>query len=124
MLGLPSSGGTIPLEATPSLYRWLGEFEPMHQIYRGVRAIIFFGASGDAGLIHAVWMTFAGLVIGLVVGPSSPGSTTERVCTDASKRRHRYLWKLRAEGSSPVSPTAVPAAVSATTLCRRASRSR
>ncbi|BAH48388.1 hypothetical membrane protein [Rhodococcus opacus B4] len=68
MLGLPSSGGTIPLEATPSLYRWLGGFEPMHQIYRGVRAIIFFGASGAAGLIHAVWMTFAGLVIGLVVG--------------------------------------------------------
>lgn len=68
VLALPSSGGTIPLEATPSLYWWLGEFEPMHQIYLGVRAILFFGASGDAGLFHAVWMTLAGLVIGLTFG--------------------------------------------------------
>ncbi|EKT79151.1 hypothetical protein WSS_A28789 [Rhodococcus opacus M213] len=68
VLALPSSGGTIPLEAAPRLYTWLGEFEPMHQIYIGVRAIMFFGAAGDAGLIHAVWMTLAGLLIGLVFG--------------------------------------------------------
>jgi hypothetical protein len=40
----------------------------MHQIYIGVRAIMFFGAADDAGLIHAVWMTLAGLLIGLVFG--------------------------------------------------------
>ncbi|MFZ2175844.1 MAG: DUF3533 domain-containing protein [Rhodococcus sp. (in: high G+C Gram-positive bacteria)] len=68
VLALPSSGGTIPLEAAPRLYTWLGEFEPMHQIYLGVRDILFFGGGGDAGLLHAVWMTFAGLLIGLVFG--------------------------------------------------------
>ncbi|QTJ67566.1 SNG1 family protein [Rhodococcus sp. ZPP] len=68
VLALPSSGGTIPLEAAPRLYTWLGEFEPMHQIYIGVRAILFFGAKGDAGLIHAVWMTAGGLLIGLIFG--------------------------------------------------------
>lgn len=68
ILALPSSGGTIPLEASPGLYSWLAQFEPMHQIYMGTRAILFFGAHGDAGLTHAIWMTLLGLAIGLVLG--------------------------------------------------------
>lgn len=68
VFALPSSGGTIPLEAAPRIFTWLGQFEPMHQIYLGVRAILFFGSKGDAGLIHAVWMTLAGLLIGLIFG--------------------------------------------------------
>lgn len=68
ILALPSSGGTIPLEASPRLYAWLAQFEPMHQIYMGTRSILFFGARGEAGLLHAVWMTLVGLLIGVVLG--------------------------------------------------------
>ncbi|WP_338039860.1 DUF3533 domain-containing protein [Nocardia mangyaensis] len=68
VLGIPSSSGTIPLEATP---RWIADmatFEPMHQIYLAVRAILFFDGHLEAGLSQGLWMTFAGLAIGLVLG--------------------------------------------------------
>ncbi|WP_063047418.1 YhgE/Pip domain-containing protein [Nocardia pseudovaccinii] len=68
VLGLPSSGGTIPIEAIPKSVAWLADFEPMHQVYLGIRAILYFNADGSAGLSRAIWMTLLGLVIGLVVG--------------------------------------------------------
>lgn len=68
VLGLPSSGGTIPIEATPRLFAWLAQFEPMHQIYLGLRSILYFGSPSDAGLIHAIWMTLLGMSIGLIFG--------------------------------------------------------
>ncbi|WP_433712385.1 YhgE/Pip domain-containing protein [Nocardia sp. CA-084685] len=68
VLGLPSSGGTIPIEAIPKTVAWLADFEPMHQVYLGIRAILYFNAEGSAGLSRAIWMTLLGLVIGLVLG--------------------------------------------------------
>ncbi|MEU5841608.1 DUF3533 domain-containing protein [Rhodococcus sp. NPDC047139] len=68
VLGLPSSGGTIPIEATPKLFEWLSTFEPMHQVYLAVRAILYFDGRSDAGLGHGATMTLAGLVFGVVVG--------------------------------------------------------
>ncbi|WP_062991412.1 YhgE/Pip domain-containing protein [Nocardia anaemiae] len=68
VLGLPSSGGTIPIEAIPKSVAWLADFEPMHQVYLGIRAILYFDADGSAGLSRAIWMTLLGLVIGLVLG--------------------------------------------------------
>ncbi|MFQ6397370.1 hypothetical protein ACLMAJ_28435 [Nocardia sp. KC 131] len=68
VLGLPSSGGTIPIEATPKAVAWLANFEPMHQVFLGTRAILFFDGPDDAGLSRAVWMTMLGLVVGLVLG--------------------------------------------------------
>jgi YhgE/Pip-like protein len=68
VLGLPSSGGTIPIEAIPKTVAWLSDFEPMHQVYLGIRAILYFNAEGSAGLSRAIWMTLLGLVIGLVLG--------------------------------------------------------
>jgi len=68
VLGIPSSSGTIPLEATP---RWIADmatFEPMHQIYLSVRAILFFDGHLEAGMAQGLSMTLAGLAIGLVVG--------------------------------------------------------
>lgn len=68
VLGIPSSSGTIPLEATP---RWIADmatFEPMHQIYLAVRAILFFDGHLEAGMAQGLWMTCAGLAIGLLVG--------------------------------------------------------
>jgi YhgE/Pip-like protein len=68
VLGLPSAGATIPLEATPHYMAWLAAFEPMHQIYLGIRAILYFDAHGNPGLARGVWMSLVGLAIGLVLG--------------------------------------------------------
>ncbi|WP_156520169.1 DUF3533 domain-containing protein, partial [Rhodococcus sp. EPR-157] len=68
VLALPSSGGTLPLEASPALYGWLAQFEPMHQIFLGTRSILYFNARLDSGLLHAVVMTGVGLLVGLVGG--------------------------------------------------------
>ncbi|WP_406813137.1 YhgE/Pip domain-containing protein [Mycobacterium sp. M23085] len=68
ILGLPSAGATVPLEATPSFFRWLAEFEPMHQVFLGTRSLLYFGGRGDAGLTQALIMSTIGLVIGLLVG--------------------------------------------------------
>jgi YhgE/Pip-like protein len=68
ILGLPSNGATIPLEAAPSLFGWLAKFEPMHQVFLGARALLYFDGRADAGLSHALVMTAIGLGIGLLIG--------------------------------------------------------
>ncbi|MGW4851029.1 YhgE/Pip domain-containing protein [Streptomyces sp. NPDC004288] len=67
-LALPSSGATVPLEATPGFYRFLGLFEPMHQLSAGVRAILYFDARADAGLARGWIMIAVGVVLALVFG--------------------------------------------------------
>lgn len=71
VLGLPTSGGTVPIEAIPERLVWLARFEPMHQAYLGIRAILYFNAEVDSGLGRAVWMTLIGLAIGLVLGATA-----------------------------------------------------
>jgi uncharacterized phage infection (PIP) family protein YhgE len=68
IFSLPSAGGTIPLEATPPLFRWLGSFEPMHQIYLGARSILYFDGSFDSGLGRALLFCGAAAVLGVVIG--------------------------------------------------------
>lgn len=68
VLGLPSAGGTVPIEATPPFFGWLSSFEPMHQVFLGVRALLYFGDGGSGELGHAVLMTAIGGGIGLVLG--------------------------------------------------------
>ncbi|MHC3474591.1 YhgE/Pip domain-containing protein [Streptomyces sp. 7R007] len=68
VLGLPSSGATVPLQAVPGFYRFLSWFEPMRQLGDGVRAILYFDARGDAGLERAWTMIAVGAVLGLVFG--------------------------------------------------------
>ncbi|MBM7459128.1 YhgE/Pip domain-containing protein [Rhodococcus coprophilus] len=90
VLGLPSSGGTIPIEASPPLFEWLATFEPMHQIYLAVRAILYFDGNLSAGLAEGTKMTLVGLGVGLLLGivvtwiydrrgfhriPDAPGTT-------------------------------------------------
>ncbi|MEU1226661.1 DUF3533 domain-containing protein [Streptomyces sp. NPDC005828] len=67
-LALPSSGATVPLEATPAFYRFLGIFEPMHQLSSGVRAILYFDARADAGLARGWIMIAVGVVAALAFG--------------------------------------------------------
>ncbi|MFB7721230.1 YhgE/Pip domain-containing protein [Nocardia sp. NPDC056100] len=68
ILGLPSSGGTVPIEATPKYFGWLSSFEPMHQVFLGTRSILYFDGSAEAGLSRGCWMAALGLLIGLVFG--------------------------------------------------------
>ena len=68
ILGLPSAGATVPLEATPPLFRWLAEFEPMHQVFLGVRSLLYLDGRAGTGLAQALIMTAVGLVIGLLLG--------------------------------------------------------
>jgi YhgE/Pip-like protein len=68
ILGLPSAGATVPLEAVPPFFHWLAEFEPMHQVFLGVRSLLYLNGHADAGLSQALMMTSVGLVIGLLVG--------------------------------------------------------
>ncbi|MFG2652150.1 YhgE/Pip domain-containing protein [Streptomyces sp. NPDC048436] len=68
VLGLPSSGATIPLEAVPGFYRFLGIFEPMRQLSGGVRSILFFDARADAGLARAWIMIAVGVVLAAAFG--------------------------------------------------------
>jgi YhgE/Pip-like protein len=67
-LALASSGGTIPLSALPGFFRFVAEFEPLRQILDGTRAILYFDATGAAGLTHGIVLTGIGLVFWIVVG--------------------------------------------------------
>jgi hypothetical protein len=68
ILGLPSAGATVPLEATPTFFVWLARFEPMHQVYLGTRALPYFNSHADAGLSRALTMCGIGLAVGLTLG--------------------------------------------------------
>lgn len=68
ILGLPSSGGTVPIEATPKYFGWLANFEPMHQVFLGTRSLLYFNGSGAAYLTRGIWMSVLGLAIGLALG--------------------------------------------------------
>jgi YhgE/Pip-like protein len=68
ILGLPSAGATVPLQATPALFEGLAKFEPMHQVFLGARALLYLDGRADAGLSHSVELTAGGLVIGVLLG--------------------------------------------------------
>jgi YhgE/Pip-like protein len=67
-LSLASSGGTVPSEALPGFFRVVGQVEPLRQLLGGTRAILYFGARGDAGLTRAFIVIAAELVFWLAVG--------------------------------------------------------
>lgn len=68
VLGLPTVGSTVPLEAAPPFFSWLAGFEPMQQVFLGTRALLYLDGRTDAGLSHAVTTTAIGLALGLLLG--------------------------------------------------------
>jgi uncharacterized phage infection (PIP) family protein YhgE len=68
ILGLPSAGAAVPLQATPPLFEGLAKFEPMHQVFFGARALLYLGGRADAGLSESVEFTAGGLVISVLLG--------------------------------------------------------
>jgi uncharacterized phage infection (PIP) family protein YhgE len=67
-LALASSGGTIPLQALPTIFKFVANFEPLRQILGGTRAILYFNAIGAAGLNRGLLLTGIGLVFWVVTG--------------------------------------------------------
>lgn len=67
-LALASSGGTIPVQALPSFFRFAAIFEPLRQVLAAVRAILYFNAQADAGLTRGIVLTAIGLVFWVIVG--------------------------------------------------------
>ncbi|MFB7057434.1 DUF3533 domain-containing protein [Streptomyces vinaceus] len=67
-LALPSSGGTVPLQALPAFYRFLAHFEPARQLNDGVRAILYFDGRADAGLGRAVVAVSIAIVVSVAFG--------------------------------------------------------
>jgi uncharacterized phage infection (PIP) family protein YhgE len=67
-LSMTSSGGTVPIAATPSFFQWLSTFEPFRAIVEGVRAILYFDGNPAAGLADG-WLRVAiGAAIGIALG--------------------------------------------------------
>ena len=67
-LSLSSSGGTVPIQALPGFFRWIGAVEPLRQVLGGSRDILYFGAQWDVGLAHAVWVLGLELVFWIALG--------------------------------------------------------
>jgi uncharacterized phage infection (PIP) family protein YhgE len=68
ILGIPSAGATVPLQATPAWFEWLAKFEPMHQVYVGARSLLYLGGSAGSGLSQSlVWIAVV-LALGVLFG--------------------------------------------------------
>jgi YhgE/Pip-like protein len=67
-LSLASSGGTVPTQALPGFYNFVGHIEPLRQVLTAARAVLYFGAQADAGLTHAAVVLAAELLAAVVVG--------------------------------------------------------
>jgi YhgE/Pip-like protein len=67
-LSLASSGGTVPIQALPGLFRTIGHVEPLRNTLLGTRAILYFGARGDAGLTTSLIVLTGQLVFWAAIG--------------------------------------------------------
>ncbi|MCE5290156.1 MAG: SNG1 family protein [Nocardiaceae bacterium] len=103
ILGVPSAGGTLPIQATPKLYEWLSQFEPMRQVYLGCRSILYFNGHADAGLGQSFWMTAIGLAFGLILGTAvttfydRKGLSREPGGIDIEQMKEAQVEKARAK---------------------------
>ena len=118
ILGLPSAGATVPLQATPAFFGWLAKFEPMHQVFLGARALLYLDGRADAGLSQSLELTAIGLVIGLLLGGIvtriydrrgyhrlPPGLAAADAPTEATADAHRRRRTARRTPSSKLPPT-------------------
>jgi ABC-type polysaccharide/polyol phosphate export permease len=70
-LAMVSSGGTVPLAATPRFFHWFSDISPFRHVVDGTRSLFYFDGNLAAGLGTA-WISVAvggvlGLLLGLVV---------------------------------------------------------
>jgi uncharacterized phage infection (PIP) family protein YhgE len=97
ILGIPTAGAGVPLQATPAWFEWLARFEPLHQVFVGARSLLYLGGHADAGLSQSLEWSAGGLVIGVLFGA---------IVTRLYDRRDRAKSAPAAE--APAGPDAGP----------------
>jgi YhgE/Pip-like protein len=107
-LSLASSGGTVPIQALPGVFNVVGHVEPLRQVLSGTRAVLYFGAQGDAGLTHSLGVIAAELVFWAVVGIGVTSWYDRRKLDRISPDLLRYVGqaidrRTRADGPVPAS---------------------
>ncbi|WP_448852872.1 YhgE/Pip domain-containing protein [Corynebacterium sp. 335C] len=68
IVGLPSAGGTLPLEAVPEFFRAYSHVAPMHQIFLGARSVLYFDGQWDAGLGQSLRFALLATAAALLIG--------------------------------------------------------
>ncbi len=67
-LSIASAGGTVPIQALPGVLRTVGHVEPLRNTLMGTRAILYFGARGDAGLTASLVVLACEIIFWAAVG--------------------------------------------------------
>jgi YhgE/Pip-like protein len=91
-LSLASSGGTVPIQALPGFFGIVGHVEPLRQVLLGTRAIMYFGARGDAGLTSSLILIACELAFWALVGLAV-----------TSWYDHKQLYRLAPDVFGPIS---------------------
>jgi hypothetical protein len=67
-LSIASAGGTVPVQALPGVLRTIGHVEPLRNTLMGTRAILYFGARGDAGLTASLIILASEIIFWAALG--------------------------------------------------------
>jgi uncharacterized phage infection (PIP) family protein YhgE len=100
ILGIPSAGATVPLQATPAWFEWLAKFEPLHQVFVGTRSLLYLGGSAGSGLSQSVVWTAVGLAVAVLFG----AGVTRRY----DRRTDRHLSASAAIKTPAATPAEIP----------------
>jgi YhgE/Pip-like protein len=104
-LSLASSGGTVPVQALPGTLRAIGSVEPLRNTLTGSRAILYFGARGDAGLTHSVIVLALEVLfwaaVGLGVSRWYDRKHLDRISPDLISFIHRTVDHAAVERATP-----------------------
>ena len=104
-LSLASSGGTVPIQALPGSLRAIGNVEPLRNTLTGTRAILYFGARGDAGLTHSVVVLALEVLFWAVVGLGASRwydhKHLDRISPDVISFIHRTVDRVAVERATP-----------------------
>ena len=106
--GLASAGGTVPLQALPSPLRFVSSLDPLREILAGTRAILYFGAQGDAGLTRGVLASGAGLVFWLTAGTLAVTWYDRRGLYRIDPGTLAYVWRVARPATTPEPATLAP----------------
>lgn len=101
-LSLASSGGTVPIQALPGIFNIVGHVEPLRQVLAGTRAIMYFGAKGDAGLTHSLVVVASELVFWAAIGVGITGWYDRRKLDRISPDILEYVGQAIERRSQPV----------------------
>jgi YhgE/Pip-like protein len=104
-LSLASSGGTVPVQALPGTLRAIGSVEPLRNTLTGSRAILYFGARGDARLTHSVIVLALEVLFWAAVGLGASRwydrKHLDRISPDLISFIHRTVNHAAVERATP-----------------------